>query len=182
VAAAERSGGSCWNSGFEGGGGLFFSVFVSIPPLLLLRSPLSLFFFFLLPPLFSPVFFSAAFDSFSLHSSFLSKITCGFLPFILPFLSQKNNCLSLGLCLSPHSLIVSVFFFFGPPPLFSAVFSSFLSSFRVTIYRGRGSGVDPAPSHRCPCMGRTSPALLRCRPRWPMEASLAGHGCSGISS
>lgn len=122
VAAAERSGGSCWNSGFEGGGGLFFSVFVSIPPLLLLRSTLSSFFFFL-PPLFSPVFFSAAFDSFSLHSSFLSKITCGFLPFVLPFLSQQNNCLSLGLCLSPHSLTVS-FFFLRPS---SPVFCRFLS-------------------------------------------------------
>jgi len=56
------------------------------------------------------------------------------------------------------------------------------SSFRVTIYRGRGSGVDLAPSHRYPCMGRTSPALLWRRPRWPMEASLAGHDFSVCSS
>jgi len=73
------------------------------------------------------------------------------------------------------------------PSPFSALFSFLLAShsfplLRVTIYRGRGSGVDPAPSHRCPCMGRTSPALLRCWPWWLMEASLAGHGCSGISS
>jgi hypothetical protein len=50
------------------------------------------------------------------------------------------------------------------------------------IYRGRGSGVDPAPSHRRPYMGCTSPALPRRRQRWLMEASLVGHGCSGISS
>jgi hypothetical protein len=50
------------------------------------------------------------------------------------------------------------------------------------IYRGRGSGVDPAPSHRRPCMGCTSPALPQRRHRWPMEASLAGHDCSNISS
>jgi hypothetical protein len=31
-------------------------------------------------------------------------------------------------------------------------------------------------------MGRTSPALLWRRPRWPMEASLAGHGFSVCSS
>jgi hypothetical protein len=31
-------------------------------------------------------------------------------------------------------------------------------------------------------MGCTSPALPLSRKRWPMEASLAGHGCSGISS
>jgi hypothetical protein len=31
-------------------------------------------------------------------------------------------------------------------------------------------------------MGRTSPALPRRRQRWPMEASLVGHGCFGISS
>jgi hypothetical protein len=50
------------------------------------------------------------------------------------------------------------------------------------IYRGRGSGVDPAPSYRCLCMGRTSPAPLRRRLRWPMVASLAGHDFSAFSS
>jgi len=64
---------------------------------------------------------------------------------------------------------------FLPPPPISLLRSG-------DIYRGRGSGVDPAPSHRCPCMGCTSPALPRRRQRWPMEALLAGHGCSGISS
>jgi hypothetical protein len=101
----------------------FFSVFVSIPPLLLLRSPLSLFFFFLLPPLFSPVFFSAAFDSFSFHSSFLSKITCGFLPFVLPFLSKKKTIVSLSVSVFLPTLSLSLFFFLRPS---SPVFSRFL--------------------------------------------------------
>jgi len=87
--------------------------------------PLSPFFFSSFFLLCSPLFFfSAAFDSFSLHSSFLSKITCGFLPFVLPFLSQKK-IVSLSVSVFLPTLSLSLFFFFfGPPPLFSAVFSS----------------------------------------------------------
>jgi len=81
--------------------------------------------------------------------------------------------------LSQHCRFLSL----GFPPCFLPFFPSPLSLLRSGgIYRGRGSGVDPAPSHRCPCMGCTSLALPQRRQRWPMEASLAGHGCSGISS
>ena len=109
------------------------------------------------------------------------------LSFFLPFLRLP---LSVSLSISP----IFGFYCFGSFSLntvgFSLsvslpVFCRFLppsSSFRVTIYRGRGSGVDPAPSHCCPCIGRTSPALLWRRPRWPMEVSLAGHGFSVCSS
>jgi len=112
------------------------------------------------------------------------------LSFFLPFLRLP---LSVSLSISPifgfycfgsfslntvgFSLSVSLPIFcrsFLPPPL------SLLRS--GGIYRGRGSGVDPAPSHRRPCMGCTSPTLPRRRQRWPMEASRARHGCSGISS
>jgi len=86
-------------------------------------------------------------------------------------------CFSVSVVsLSTQSVSLSQF-----PPLFLCflLLFFFLSS-EVTIYRGRGSGVDPAPSHRCPCMGRMSPALLWRRPRW--QASLAGHGFSVFSS
>ena len=105
------------------------------------------------------------------------------------FLPSPRLSLSVSLSISPVFLVSTVsvvslstlsISLSRFPSLFSPVFLFF--SFRVTIYRGKGSGVDPAPSHRCPCMRRTSPALSRRRQRWPMEASLAGHDCFGISS
>jgi len=93
-----------------------------------------------------------------------------FLCFSVSFVSLSTQLVSISRFPSPFSALFS-FLLASPFPLL-----------RVTIYRGRGSGVDPAPSHRCPCMGRTSPALPRRWQRWPMEASLAGYGCSGISS
>jgi len=117
--------------------------------------------------LISPVFGFYCFGSFSLNTVGFSLSR-----FPSPFSALFSFLLaSLSLGFPPRFLPFSLFFW---PPSFPLL--------RVTIYRGRGSGVDPAPSHRCPCMGRTSPALLRCRPWWPMEASLAGHGCSDISS
>ena len=128
------------------------------------------FFFFLMQ---RPLFFLSP-----RYLLFLSSVS----PLLFPFLSRKPFCFSLSV--SPfflkndRTLSLGLPFFFLPffsfPPL------SLLHS--GGIYRGRGSGVDPAPSHRRLCMGCTSPALPRRRQRWPMEASLAGHGCSGISS
>jgi len=120
----------------------------------------------LLPP---PVYLFCPFSSFSPSVSLGLPVDIPGFWFVLfrSFLSQHCRFLSL-------SVSLTVFYHF---------FLSFLSSsFRVTIYRGRGSGVDPSPSHCRPCMGRTSPALPLSWQRWPMEASLAGHGCSGISS
>ena len=129
------------------------------------------FFFFLMQrPLF---FFVSPLSSLSLlclSSSLpfsLSK-TLMFLSFGLSFLPKKR---SDSLSRSPFLFSVVLFFF---PPL------SLLHS--GGIYRGRGSGVNPAPSHCHLCMGCTTPALPRRRQRWPMEALLAGHSCSGISS
>jgi len=107
----------------------------------------------------------------------------------------------LRVCLSARLLFLLSFSFL-PPPLFSPVFFvsvslslgrpplflPFLLLFSFpflrsgSIYRGRGSAVDPAPTHHRPCMVRTSPPLPRRRPWWPMEALLMEHGCSGISS
>ena len=116
-------------------------------------------------------------------SSFSPTVSLGFLVDIPSFFGFSVSVVPLSL-----SVGFSLFRFLSP---FAAVLPSFLclfpfpplsSSFRVIIYRGRGSGVDPAPSHRCPCMGRASPALLWRRLRWPMEASLAGHDFSVCSS
>jgi len=141
--------------------------------------PLSPFFFSSFFLLCSPLFFfSAAFDSFSLHSSFLSKITCGFLPFVLPFLSQKKIIsLSVSVFLPTLSLSLFFFFFFGPPPLFSAVFSSsknfcpptLFVSLPLFISRKRGS--SPL---LCPIVVQGGAGLpYLCRVRWP---AFAGHG------
>jgi len=116
-----------------------------------------------------PVYPFCSFSSFSpfVSLSFLVDIPCF-------CVSQFRSFLSL------HSQFLSLSF-----PPFLLFFSSFLlfSLLRSGgIYRGRGSRVDPTPSHRRPCMGCTSPALPRRRQWWPMEASLVGHGCSGISS
>ena len=163
VAVAGRSGGSCWVAITAV---IAVAVFLPSPRLSLLLASLSL---------SSSFFFPAVFD-----------------PFLFPFLSQK---LAVSLLRSPlffflFHYLLSIFFppRFGFPPSLSltfvpfSFFSPLYSSLRVTIYRGRGSGVDPAPSHRCPCMGRTSPALLWRRARWPMEALLAGHDFSVFSS
>jgi len=104
-------------------------------------------------------------------SSFSPTVSLGF-PVDIPgffCVSQFRSFLSL------RSWFLSLSF----PPFSVVLFPSY-SSFRVTIYRGKGSEVDPAPSHRYPCMGRTSPALLWRRPRWPMEASLAWRVASGF--
>jgi len=112
----------------------------------------------------------------------------------LSFFFLLPNCISRFPCRYPRffgfsvsvvplslslSRSVSLSFGFSPRLL---LFSLSSSSFRVTIYRGRGSGVDLAPSHHRPCMVRTSPPLQWRRPWWPMEALLMEHGCSGISS
>jgi len=105
---------------------------------------------------------------------FLLPVCLSRSPYRYPQLFLSFNCYgpfslkTVGLSLS-RSLL----------PFFCLFFSLLHSG---GIYRGRRSRVDPGPSHRFPCMGRTSPALSRCRQRWPMEASLAGHGCSCISS
>jgi len=115
-----------------------------------------------------PVYLFCPFSSFSPFVSLgLAVDIPGF--FVSTILVVSLSTLSVSLSL-------------GFPPCFLPFSSSSSSSFRVTIYKGRGSGVDPAPSRRCPCMGRTSPALLWRRPRWPMEASLAGHDFSVFSS
>ena len=116
-----------------------------------------------------------------------------FIPSVL-FLPSPSLSLSVSQSISPIFVFLSFGHFslntigfslslfpsrFLPFFLFS---SPFFSPSLGGIYRGRGSKVDPAPSHRCPCMVRTLPTLPRCRQRWPMEVSLAGHGCSSISS
>jgi len=134
---------------------LFFSVlnwFLLCCCSCLLFLSLFLSFSFLLPPLFFPVLF---FSFLSLSLGRFLSLSLGFSP-----------------CLLSFSIFSPSFFPFFPP-------SSLMRS--GGIYRGRGSGVDPAPSHRRPYMGCTSPALPRRRQRWLMEASLVGHGCSGIS-
>ena len=109
----------------------------------------------------------------------LSRFTCRYPRFFGFSVSVVPLSLSVGFSLfrflSPFAAVLPSFLCLFPFPPLS-------SSFRVIIYRGRGSGVDPAPSHRCPCMGRASPALLWRRLRWPMEASLAGHDFSVCSS
>ena len=113
-----------------------------------------------------------------------------FIPFI-PFLPSPSLSLSVSQSISPVFVFLSFDRFSLNTIGFSlSQFPSYFSSFPLPffspglggIYRGRGSKVDPAPSHRCPCMVRTLPTLPRCRQRWPMEVSLAGHGCSSISS
>jgi hypothetical protein len=104
-------------------------------------------------------------------------LPCRFIPSVL-FLPSPRLSLSVSQSISPVFVFLGfdrfslypVGFSLSVFPHFSTIFSPSFSSFRVAIYRGRGSGVDPAPSHHCPCMGRTSPALPRHWQRWPMEA------------
>jgi hypothetical protein len=108
---------------------------------------------------------------------------CSFYPFffLLPVCRSRSPC-RYPYCFGPFSLNTVGLSLSRSPFLFSAIFFSSFSSFRVVIYWGRGSGVDPASSHRCPCMGRMSLALPRRRQKWPMEVSLTGHGFSGTTS
>jgi len=95
---------------------------------------------------------------------------CFFCPlfFLLPVCLSRSPC-QYPYCFGPFSLNTIGLSLSRSPFLFSAVFFP-----RVTIYRGRGSGVDPAPSNRCPCMGRTSPALARRRQRCQWRRRLRG--------
>ena len=125
----------------------------------LMQRPL---FFFCLPIIFSFSPLSLLFSSlFSLKN-----------PYVSLFRSLLSSSKTVGLSLSVSLSFFCRSFLFSPLSLLHS----------GGIYRGRGSGVDPAPSHRRLCMGCTSPALPRRRQRWPMEALLAGHSCSGISS
>jgi len=116
------------------------------------------------------VLFPRRFYPFYPFSSFSPTVSLSLrvdIPGFFWFLLSRSVSLSLGWFLSPFAAVFFLFFFL-------------LRS--GGIYRGRGSGVDPASSHRCPCMGRTSPAPLRRRLRWPMVASLARHDFSAFSS
>ena len=119
--------------------GLLLLSFFSSPrlPLLLVSTFSSAFYslfssfsFFPLP--FPPLFSPVFFFSFRF---------CCFCYFSLPLsLSKKTVCPSL---LSPF------LFFSSPPP----------SRFPDSIYRGRGTVTDPAPSHLCTCMERAVPLV-----------------------
>jgi hypothetical protein len=116
---------------------------------------------------------------------------CPLSPPVLSFLSfffLLPDCLSQSPCRYPRFFLVStvsVGFSLSrlvSLPVCCRFFSLFFLLRSGGIYRGRGSGVDPASSHRCPCMGRMSLALPRRRQKWPMEVSLTGHGFSGTTS
>jgi len=101
--------------------------------------------FFLLPYAEATVFLSPR------YLLFLSSVS----PLLFPFLSRKPFCFSL--LVSPfflkncRTLSLGLPFFFSPlsPPVFSRFSPFFLPSSLClgSIYRGRGSMIDPAPSH-----------------------------------
>ena len=122
----------------------------------------SFYFLFLFFPLsfvlslYSPTLF------FSFFQLFHSPVSLFQFPSPDPFLSKKNTCLSLSR---------SPFYFSSPSP----------SPFE-TVFIGVGGAGSTLPRPIVVHGAHDSPALSQRRERWPIEASLAGHGFFAFSS